>query len=215
MRRLVPLLAAVVACLLAAVVACLLAAAPAAATTMARVSHGYAQKPTTRPYQLPIRPQAPAVAFAAATAEDCGGEVASGLAVACYDPQTNTVYLGSEAGEWTRQHEMGHAADALYLSDEERSSFLKLMPVIGDIEPDAGWWGYDEPTPDGPDLMIFGGAEIFADAYASCRLRLLPQPRPNRHGVIVGSWPSNYGYHPDTNNRQRRVCARIARWVTN
>ena len=155
-------------------------------------------------YRPPVRPPLPPSipAFGVDDGSVCG-EDANG----CYDATTNRVLLVHPT-RWTRQHELGHIADAQAMSDEERSSFLKLMPLVGHIEPDAGWEGYDED-----DAYFYGAAEVFADAYASCRLRRLPRPRPDRHGVIVGSWEGSYGYDPDTNARQRRICARISRWI--
>lgn len=157
-------------------------------------------------YRPPVRPSLPTAAVTHGTVAEitvaCGSEDALG----CSDGEH--VWLGPDAGRWTRAHEFGHVADAQAMSDQERAAFLKLMPLVGHIEPDAGWWGYDE---DG--AYFYGAAEVFADAYASCRLERLPQPRPNRQGVIVGTWEGSYGYDPDTNGRQRRICARIARWV--
>lgn len=156
-------------------------------------------------YKRPVRPPLPPAAPSYGTDD---GSICGQDTNGCYDATSNRV-LFVHPNRWTRQHELGHVADAQAMSDAERSEFLRLVVGgLGHIEADAGWWGYDDQ-----DAYIFGAAEVFADAYASCRLGRLPQPRPNAHGIIVGSWPGSYGYDPDTNARQRRICARIARWV--
>lgn len=157
-------------------------------------------------YRLPERPPPPLIA--PSVRHDVAAFCGPGAA-ACYDPVTNTI-AAKRRGGWSWRHELGHAAAAQMLDGAEVAEFTRLVYALplATIEPDAGWSGYDE---DG--AYMFGAQEVFADAYASCWFRLLPRPRPNRHGVVVGSWPGSYNYDPETNARQRRVCARIARWL--
>lgn len=158
-------------------------------------------------YRLPERPPSPPVA--PSVRYDVAAYCDAVDALACYDVGTNTIATKRRSG-WSWRHELGHAAAAQTLDDAERAEFTRLVYALplAEIEPDAGWWGYLD---DG--AYFFGAQEVFADAYASCWFRKLPSPRPDRHGVIVGSWPGSYGYDPNTNARQRRVCARLARWL--
>lgn len=154
------------------------------------------------PERPPLPPAVPTVSAGDVTV--CGWG-----ASACYDSAFNVIYVVDYLTRFSRAHETGHAADHQTMSDAERASFMNsVVPKVAELEPDAGWWGYDE---DG--AYFYGGAEIFADAYATCRLRLLPGGVRKANGALVGSWSTGYGYNPETNARQRRVCARISRWV--
>jgi hypothetical protein len=155
-------------------------------------------------FATPERPpvvSVPIIHDAALTRQACDTTEAAG----CFDG--STVYLATRS-RWTREHELAHATAALRMSDAEQSEWTReVRHGLGEIEADAGWNGYDC---DG--AYCFGSAEVFADAAASCRLGLLPAPRPH-HGRVVGRWPGGYGYSPDSNAEQRRVCARISRWL--
>lgn len=132
----------------------------------------------------------------------CGDE-----AVGCYNAEENVMW-GSQRG-FAYEHELGHAVAFQTLSDAEISSWMNsIAPIAASIEPDAGWMGYDDGG-----AYIFGGVEVFADAYASCRLGLLPVKKVLADGSLIERWDSGYGYDPGSNSRQRRICARIARWV--
>lgn len=150
-------------------------------------------------YTPPVQPPAPVVPIVR--------DASCGDALGCFDG--TTIHLSADARRWTLEHERGHVMDAERLTDAQRAAFSSLPWVRRSVEPDAGWYGYDESG-----AYFYGYAEVFADAYATCRLRRLPQPRP-RHGVIVGKGDrmGTYGYDPGTNNRQRRTCRRIARWL--
>jgi hypothetical protein len=99
-----------------------------------------------------------------------------------------------------REHELGHAFDQVMLDDYEREWFRDLMGLKT-----RPWWillgaewaslvphGYSHASP----------GEIFADAYAYCRLRTVFTWRSAKgtHSLDVGS-----GYDP-TNFQHRRVC---------
>jgi hypothetical protein len=124
-----------------------------------------------------------------------------GLAVAgCYDWLTNTIYSAG-LNQYGLTHELGHAYDAQVLDDGERASFGQR---IG--RPHMPW----ESTylPDGQSDVV-GLEELFADAYASCRLGWMPR----RHGRYAWTYTHAYNYEPHSNAQQRHTCAAISRWA--
>ena len=198
--------------LLAAVTVSLLTAATADARAVAVRSHGHAQRPTVPRFERPAKPalpDAPVLWLSSAETKRKCGDGANG----CSDGVRVYVNTRGEYPRWTLAHELGHVADAKSMSDAERSSFSQLPWVRHSVAPDAGWWGYDEPDGHGHSDYFYGYAEVFADAFASCRFGELPEIKPSEYGTVSESF-GGYGYDPGTNNRARRACARIARWVS-
>jgi len=116
---------------------------------------------------------------------------------------TDTVYLTTR-DRYTRQHELGHLAAWQLLDDAEQNA---MEPLLGVSKPTL--WN------NGTGEDCYGRkcpSELFADAYASCRLGMLPEGR-RRDGVIVGSWETAYGYWPETNASQRRTCRAMRRYL--
>jgi hypothetical protein len=111
----------------------------------------------------------------------------------CYYAHTNDLWLEDPADRVSYWHGMGHAFDTQRLDDGERHRFSCLPaakpPVEGD--PDLCGARWDEHV-----------AEVFADAYANCRLRF----RAGSVRFLYGN-----GYEPTTARRHRNACRLIAR----
>jgi hypothetical protein len=115
------------------------------------------------------------------------------LSTGCYYAHSNDLWIEDPTDRVTFSHEMGHAFDAQRLDDGERHRFSCLPaaqpPVEGD--PDLCGARWDENV-----------AEVFADAYANCRLRF----RAGSVRFLYGN-----GYEPSTTRRHRNACRFIAR----
>jgi hypothetical protein len=111
----------------------------------------------------------------------------------CADIERAIVYLDSD-DEFTRQHELGHLFDAQRLDRAERAALGQLLDVPDDAPWDAGT--------DAQCVDAVCPSERFADAYATCRLKLSPD----------GEWADGYGYAPSPRTH-RRVCASIRRYA--
>lgn len=105
----------------------------------------------------------------------------------CYAPDSNTLWVDGSDG-FNLNHGLGHAFDRSNLSDGERSRFMSLVSMHGAWVSGTGAAGNSSPN------------ERFADAYASCRLRLDPDRE----------WQASYNYNP-TRAQHRKVCAFIKR----
>lgn len=158
-------------------------------------------------YLLPVRPPLPP-AMPRVLERPCPG---APDALACYDPTRNVVYDRSGRDPYTISHELGHAADAQALDDSERAAYAVLVG-------DSGRPWRSQVSCDFAGSERCAGAEVvgteedFADSYAACRLRRLPI-RSRRGETIIGGWESGYGFQPQTNVEQRRICTSIARWT--
>lgn len=126
-----------------------------------------------------------------------------GAASGCADVEGRELFVRDPADRWTLAHEIGH----LYL--EGLDSFWKgaitdrlgMNPSLVPWDNEHGCFGRRCP------------AEIAADAYAACALRLDPRPRRVRRGRAVTNprgWESAYGYEP-SRRRHSRVCETIRR----
>lgn len=98
------------------------------------------------------------------------------------------VYLARGASRFARQHELGHVFDTQFLDEGERNKLQRLLGL-----PRGPWF-------DGTGEGSASPSEMFADAYAACRLQLDP----------MGLWQVSYGYLP-TRRQHRLVCATIVR----
>lgn len=126
----------------------------------------------------------------------CGAGVA--LIAGCYDG--TSIWVVKHADSFTVAHEIGHAYDDQVMSWPERYEFARLIgrPLTHALD----WWVY-KPK--------FFQAELFADAYATCRLQMLPNSY-STNKVSYGGWITSYGYYPYSNDFQRRICRAIKRW---
>lgn len=118
-----------------------------------------------------------------------GGLEVSG--VSCSYAAQGLAYSPVEEGAFIREHEIGHVFDVQYLDDGERSKLTRDMGLGA-----APWYH-------ATGLDCVGAAcpsEWFADAYASCRLRLDPRRE----------WTTSYDYQP-SERRNRIVCGTIRR----
>jgi hypothetical protein len=176
---------ATVAPLVAAVVLTLAASANAAAHVQLPV-----RPPLPTPMPQIIRGACPGLPDAAGCNVPIGDEDATGRVYA-----TGAVF--TTGYRFTTMHELGHAFDATRMDDGERARFGTLVD-----HPDEFWSSTytDEQGRliQSPDSL----AEIFADAYANCRLRRVVAP-----GHL---WEAGYGYFP-TARQHRQVCKLIAR----
>jgi hypothetical protein len=115
------------------------------------------------------------------------------LSSECYYAHTNDLWLEDSEDRVSYWHGMGHAFDTQRLDDGERHRFSCLpaaRPAI-ETDPDACGARWDEQA-----------IEIFADAYANCRLRF-------RFGSVRFLYGN--GYEPSTARRHRNACRFIAR----
>jgi hypothetical protein len=114
------------------------------------------------------RPPWPRPAPAIERAADCPGPSAG-----YYDEQRNAI-VTCTADRFVITHEAGHAFDALHLDDGERNRFATLLDREGDPWRELNETP-DERVPDGTEVVSASReslSEWFADAYATCRLRL-------------------------------------------
>jgi len=94
-------------------------------------------------------------------------------------------------------HELGHAFDDSLMDVGERNRFATLLGDPG--QP----WSESYTDPEGRLIQSPGSlAELFADAYASCRLGYEIEP-----GRV---WVIGYGYHP-SGRMHRLICKMIRR----
>jgi hypothetical protein len=100
---------------------------------------------------------------------------------------------------FTTAHELGHAFDATMMDAGERERFVRLTGMFADDE----YWASTYIDDEGRLLDVGESpAEVFADAYASCRI-----------GQIIASgheWTTSTGYQP-TAHVEREVCGMIMR----
>lgn len=105
----------------------------------------------------------------------------------------------TDGDKFTKEHELGHAFDATMMDAGERERFVRLTGMFAD---DELWVSI---YVDENDRVIDTGnspAEIFADAYASCRIGQIIAPRYE--------WTTSTGYMP-TARTEREICGMIAR----
>jgi hypothetical protein len=137
----------------------------------------HVQLPVRPPLPTPmpqiIRGACPGLPDAAGCNVPIGDEDATGRVYA-----TGAVF--TTGYRFTTMHELGHAFDATRMDDGERYTDEQGRLIQS------------------PDSL----AEIFADAYANCRLRRVVAP-----GHL---WEAGYGYFP-TARQHRQVCKLIAR----
>lgn len=98
---------------------------------------------------------------------------------------------------FAREHEFGHIFDAQALTAADRSRFIGLLRL-----PVATPW--NSGTAEDCALRACP-SELFADAYATCRLGM----RPERHKDGSSGWVIAYGYHPKP-KQHRRICSTMA-----
>lgn len=101
------------------------------------------------------------------------------------------LYIPRGTSAFSREHELGHAFDAQYLDAGERFALQHRMGL-----PDGPWIRGTGMTADG----YSSPSEWMADAYAACRLGLIPGRR----------WTTAYGYEP-TKRQHRVVCGTLSR----
>jgi hypothetical protein len=116
----------------------------------------------------------------------------------CADVDTGEAWIEPGAGRFTYWHEIGHHFDHQLLTAEQRSWFI---PRLG-FDPAEPW---DQGT--GPGTR--GPSEVFADAYATCRMRAERKPKRK-----PGAWATSrsdiaYGWNAGP-RRTMRVCTAIA-----
>lgn len=121
-----------------------------------------------------------------AACPDMDGQATAG---ACSFPD-GRVYLPAGTDQFARQHELGHIFDAQYLDAGERNRATRLLgfPAGTPWRNGTGLGGFDSPH------------ELFADAYAACRLGLDP----------MSEWETSYDYAP-TRRELRAMCGFIRR----
>lgn len=108
----------------------------------------------------------------------------------CANQESRTIYLPTGTSSFAREHELGHIFDVQYLSEGERNRFQTLAKIKGEWNPGTGATAAGMRSP----------AERFADAYAACRLGLVPG----------ANWTVGYGYNP-TRKQHRAVCGFLRR----
>jgi hypothetical protein len=133
---------------------------------------------------------------------------------ACTDVDNAVVYAALGVGRFAVAHEMGHLENAEVWA-KRPWVYSVIMRRLG-LKP--GPWTTDEnitdPTTGLTVLRERVGyectpqlcpSEVAADAYASCRLHMMPV-RHDRQGRIVSGWETSYGWTPRTNRVERRIC---------
>jgi hypothetical protein len=120
------------------------------------------------------------------------------------------IYLTAEPDRLVFMHELGHIYDARNLDDYERGALAPYL-VPGKAWSDCG----NVANLDATDGSEYGQCpkEVFADAYAACALKAIPEHyrRSGKHRRFVPAslnWPTGYRYMPSL-TRQRIVCALI------
>jgi hypothetical protein len=100
---------------------------------------------------------------------------------------------------FTRAHELGHAFDATMMDAGERERFVRLAGLFADDE----LWASTYVDEQGRLLDVGESpAEVFADAYASCRIGQIIAPGHQ--------WETSTGYQP-TAHVERVICGMITR----
>lgn len=188
------------ACLLT-IVACLFgtAATAHAGLVAARTSERWSQphrRVAMPPLPIPM-PQIINAPCPGLEGEVAGCEIGVGEA-----DQHGTVYptgaVFTTGDRFTTAHELGHAFDETLMDAAERERFSEMVWREDEV------WSDTYTTDAGalvqsPDSL----AEVFADAYANCRLN---------HVVGPGHlWEAGYDYYP-TPRQHRRVCRAMVRW---
>jgi hypothetical protein len=127
----------------------------------------------------------------------CPGISENDMTEGCYDDTANTLYVDRGVDRFGINHELGHAYDEDYMDATERQRFATLVGAPRDA------WNATTVTPDGYLVQSDDAvSELFADAYAACRLRMLP--------MIGHDWVLVYGYMPRA-PRHVKICGLIAR----
>ena len=119
--------------------------------------------------------------------------------------------------QWDRlvfAHELGHLLDYRNLDDAERAK-LKQDLSRGQIklDPNAAW----NDCKGEMGFFDYGNCaqERFADAYAACALKLVPERVVGDDPVldwVAGNWETTYGWYP-TLELHRRVCRLLWRFA--
>lgn len=178
--------------------------------------------------QRPVRPPAPSPMPAVATmpSEDqCEQQNAAAIAergdsavvvpcdVAGYF-DGSTIWLADPSYRFGRQHELGHVFDEQFMDAGERQRFAELQSELWDVvrgrdirvgsnDSDQDPWFTVGENPDGSITSGYGDlGELFADAYAACRLGLVRAPNH--------MWETGYGYEPGL-SQHRRICKMISK----
>jgi hypothetical protein len=163
----------------------LLLASPAAAR-----SRRVAVPPLPNPMPMIVKaacpgfPDATECVFQPGTADQLGADYPRGA-------------VFTEGYRFATDHGLGHIYDATRMDDSERHAFAHILERPGEL------WSSTYTDDDGRLVQWPGSlAEVFADAYANCRLR---------HVVAPGhAWEAGYDYYP-TPRENRRVCGLIKR----
>jgi hypothetical protein len=146
---------------------------------------------------VPLPPTMPTI-----VAQDCPGTSHAG----CADLDHMIAYVTAARPRFAVNHEIGHFADAETMDPGEQNRWMTLVHA-----PQRAWWA-SSALPDGTTVISRGApGEQFADAYATCRLDMMPEGTRRRDGTVTGSWASSTTYTPRTNANQRRNCAFIRR----
>lgn len=113
----------------------------------------------------------------------------SAASEACAYPD-GRLYLPAGTSDFQREHELGHQFDRQYMQPGEQNKATRLLgfPVGTPWRNGTGTGGFDSPH------------ELFADAYAACRLQLDPG----------SDWETSYDYAP-TRREFREVCGFLRR----
>lgn len=143
------------------------------------------------------------------------GQVCGPDAQAC--THGTTVFAAVHAGRFAVAHDLGHLFDREILARQPDTRTV-LMRDLG-LRPGA--WTSDRTVTDRttgqPIVQERTGTdctpqdcpnEVFADAYASCRLHMLPI-HYDQQGRRVFGWTTAYGWLPRTNRVELRVCQAI------
>jgi hypothetical protein len=172
----------------------LLAIALVVAVTFAAPASGHVRRVQRPPLPAPM-PRI--VAAPCPGLEDAAGcLIPAGVTDATGRPYA-TAAVFTTGDRFTTAHELGHAYDAAMMDDMERHAFSHILGRLDE------YWSSTYTDEDGrvlqyPDSL----AEVFADAYANCRLG---------HVVAPGhAWEAGYNYYP-TARENRRICGLITR----
>lgn len=111
----------------------------------------------------------------------------------CAYTDLGVIYVGARPNRHTLEHERAHLYDAQVLDDTERAAIMRAMGVKPPWYVATGDPCFWQPCP----------SEMFAEAYATCRMRL--------KSYRVWNWiDTSYGWYPGP-VRQRRTCAAITK----
>lgn len=175
----------------------IVAAAAAPANAQLDTGHELTDRMAAR-FAVPLPSEAVTVSF-----DGCPGGAGG-----CASPDTGEIWLGGTE-RFVLAHEIGHVYDYRHLDGYWRGRLILLMG----FEPTDHWDGKaGDGIATGDQCLVRAcPAEIFADAYAACALRLDPRPRPllNRRGRLIGTisgnWYSAYDWQPGY-RRHLKVC---------